>query len=120
MKYRKCHREGMVKQFQQVRDHPEVCLLFAKFSIGKVPRVIFQYASAHILATCRQNDPTWFLLITIFRQKLSQGLYRSIQLVSRELIQLEFAVTFSRLISLKYDPNTALSYRSDDNKRKNV
>jgi len=24
MKYRKCHREGMVKQFQQVRDHPEV------------------------------------------------------------------------------------------------
>ncbi|XP_076277185.1 carbonic anhydrase beta isoform X2 [Lasioglossum baleicum] len=25
MKYRKCHRDGMVKQFQQVRDHPEVC-----------------------------------------------------------------------------------------------
>lgn len=30
MKYRKCHREGMVKQFQQVRDHPEVCSYNAK------------------------------------------------------------------------------------------
>jgi len=25
MNYRKCHREGMVKQFKQVKDHPEVC-----------------------------------------------------------------------------------------------
>lgn len=24
MKYRQCHREGMVKQFKQVKDHPEV------------------------------------------------------------------------------------------------
>ncbi|KAL6434318.1 hypothetical protein ACFW04_006032 [Cataglyphis niger] len=28
MKYRKCHREGMVKQFQQVRDHPEPKAVF--------------------------------------------------------------------------------------------
>ncbi|KAH0947068.1 hypothetical protein HN011_008091 [Eciton burchellii] len=28
MKYRKCHRKGMVKQFQQVRDHPEPKALF--------------------------------------------------------------------------------------------
>lgn len=25
MKYRKCHREEMVKQFQKVKDCPEVC-----------------------------------------------------------------------------------------------
>ncbi|XP_011882201.1 PREDICTED: beta carbonic anhydrase 1 isoform X3 [Vollenhovia emeryi] len=28
MRYRKCHREGMVKQFQQVRDHPEPKAVF--------------------------------------------------------------------------------------------
>lgn len=28
MKYRKCHREGMVKQFQKVRDHPEPKAVF--------------------------------------------------------------------------------------------
>ncbi|XP_020709185.1 beta carbonic anhydrase 1 isoform X2 [Athalia rosae] len=28
MKYRKCHREGMVKQFQQVKDHPEPKAVF--------------------------------------------------------------------------------------------
>ncbi|XP_017876706.1 beta carbonic anhydrase 1 isoform X1 [Ceratina calcarata] len=28
MKYRNCHREGMVKQFQQVRDHPEPKAVF--------------------------------------------------------------------------------------------
>lgn len=32
MKYRKCHREGMVKQFQQVKDHPEVRLYDKKKS----------------------------------------------------------------------------------------
>lgn len=35
MKYRKCHREGMVKQFQQVRDHPEVRSYSAK---KRIPR----------------------------------------------------------------------------------
>ncbi|XP_043670932.1 beta carbonic anhydrase 1 isoform X2 [Vespula pensylvanica] len=28
MKYRQCHREGMVKQFQKVRDHPEPKAVF--------------------------------------------------------------------------------------------
>ncbi|XP_033226531.1 beta carbonic anhydrase 1 isoform X6 [Belonocnema kinseyi] len=28
MKYRNCHREGMVKQFQKVRDHPEPKAVF--------------------------------------------------------------------------------------------
>ncbi|XP_076246758.1 carbonic anhydrase beta isoform X2 [Calliopsis andreniformis] len=28
MQYRKCHREGMVKQFQKVRDHPEPKAVF--------------------------------------------------------------------------------------------
>lgn len=40
MKYRQCHREGMVKQFEQVRDNPEVSLHYVPNNNTRILEVI--------------------------------------------------------------------------------
>ncbi|XP_051170435.1 beta carbonic anhydrase 1 isoform X4 [Leptopilina boulardi] len=76
MKYRKCHREGMVKQFQQVRDNPEPKAIFftcmdsrmipTRFTETNVGDMFVGTTLDLIISTFIRSTSQWFLQNNIF------------------------------------------------------